>query len=159
MPTSVVDLCLRPPSWQEWMKLLEIVRNCSCSPIIFLKSFPIVFKRTIGWKDLGKSYTALLGLGMTTVIDILKWDGQWPKSIQVLAISMNLVMYSLLLMILLIWLQVSLSRPGADELLHLSIALISSSLENGVHTLATLLGISSKSWRSTSWDWVKLKEL
>ena len=93
------------------------------------------------------------------VVDILKWDGQWPKSIQALALAMSLVMYSSLLIILLIWLQVSLSRLGANKLLHLSIALISSSLENGVHTLATLLGISFKSWRSTLWDWAKLKKL
>jgi len=81
MPASVVDLCLRLPSQQGWMKLLEIIRNCSCSPIIFLKRFPIMFKRTIGWKDLEELYTTLLGLGMRTVIDILKWDGQWPKLI------------------------------------------------------------------------------
>ena len=72
---------------------------------------------------------------------------------------MNLAMYSLLLMILLIWLQVNLSGPGADKLLYFSIVLISSSLENGVHDLVTLLGMLSKSWRSTSWDWVELKEL
>jgi len=38
------------------MKLFEIIRNCSLFPIIFLKSFLIVFNRTIGQKDFGKSY-------------------------------------------------------------------------------------------------------
>ena len=57
------------------MKLLEIVRNWRHSPIIFSKSFPVVFKRTIGQKDFGESYTVLLGLGMTIVVDVLKWDG------------------------------------------------------------------------------------
>jgi len=58
------------------MKLLEIVRNCSYSPIIFSESFSIVFKRTIEQKDLGELYIALLDLGIITVIDVLKWNGQ-----------------------------------------------------------------------------------
>jgi len=72
----------------------------------------------IGWKDLGESYNALLGLGMTMVVDVLKWDGQCPRSIQVLAISIDLIIYLSFLMIFLMWLQDNLSGPGADELLH-----------------------------------------
>ena len=135
------------------------MRNYICSPIIFSKSFSIVFKRTIGWKNLRESYKALLDLEIITVIDVLKWDSQCPKSIQVLAISMSLIIHSSLLMILLIWLYVNLSRPRADKLLHFSIALISSSLENRAHTLMSLLVISSRSWKSTSQDWAELKEL
>jgi len=101
----------------------------------------------------------LLDLGITTVIDVLKWDGQCPKSIQVLAISMNLLMQSLFLMIDLIWLHVNLSGPGADKLLHFSITSISSSLENSVHLVVALSKISSKKWMSTSQDWAELKEL
>jgi len=101
-PTSMVDLCLRLPNWYGWMKLFEIVRNCILSLIICSKSFPVVFNRTMGQKDLGESYNALLGLGMMMVIDVLKWDSQYPKSMQVLAISMNLIIHSLFLMILLI---------------------------------------------------------
>ena len=100
--TSIVDLCLRLPNWQECMKLFEIMRNCSHSPIIFSISFPIVFKRTIGRKDLGELYIVLSGFGMTTVVDVLKWSSQCPKFIQALAISMNLLMHSLFLMIFLI---------------------------------------------------------
>ena len=135
------------------MKLFEIMRNCNHSPIIFSKSFPIVFKRIIGWKNLGESYITLLGLEMTTVIDILKWNSQCPKLMQVLAISMNLEIHSSLLTILLIWLQDNLSGPEADELLYFSIALISSSLKNRAHTLASLLWNLSRSWKLTSWDY------
>lgn len=78
---------------------------------------------------------------------------------QALVMSMNLLMHSLLLMILLIWLQVNLLEPGADKLLHFLIALMSSSLENEVQDLVSLSGISSKSWRLTLWNWVELKEL
>ena len=104
----------------------------------------------IGQKDLKESYIALLGLEMMIVIDILKWDGQCPKLIQALAISMNLLMYSLFLIILLIWLQVNLSELGANKLLHFAIVLISSSSENGAYTLVFLLGISFRSWKLTS---------
>ena len=135
------------------MKLFEIIRNCSHSPIIFSISFPIVFKRMIGQKDLKELYIALFSFGMMTVMDVLKWDSQCPKSIQALAISMNLLMYSLLLIIFLIWLQVNLFRLEANELLHFSIVLISSSLENRTHTLVSLPGISLRSWKSTLWDW------
>ena len=74
------------------MKSFEIIRNCILSLIIFSKSFPIVFNRTMGWKDLGESYDALLGLGMIMVMNVLKWNGQCPKSMQALAISMSLIM-------------------------------------------------------------------
>jgi len=40
---------------------------------------------TIGLNDLGELYNALLGLGITTVVDLLKWEGQNSKLIQVLA--------------------------------------------------------------------------
>ena len=107
---SVVNLCSKSPNWLPWIKLLEIVWNWRQSPIIFSKSFPIVFKRTIGRYNLGKSYTVLLDLGIMTIVNNLKWDGQYPKSIQVLVISISLDKQSSSLMMILIWLQVSLSR-------------------------------------------------
>jgi len=58
-----------------------------------------VLRRTIGQYDLGELNVDLLGLGITTVVEILKWDSQYPKSIQVLVISKNLKMHSLFLMI------------------------------------------------------------
>ena len=121
--TSVVDLCLRPLSWLGWMKLLEIVWNWSRSPIIFLKSFPIVLRGTMGQYNLGESNMALLGLEITTMVEVLKWDGQYPKFIQVLAISMNLQIQSSLLIIDFKWLQINLSGPGADEFLYFLICI------------------------------------
>ena len=38
----------------------------------FLISFPKVLRSTIGLKDLGESYDALLGFGMIMVIEFLK---------------------------------------------------------------------------------------
>ena len=110
-PVSIVDLCLRPPNWLQWMKLLEIVWNWRCSPIIFSKSFPIMFKRTISQYNLSESYTVLLGLEIITIVDDLKWDGQYPKSIQALVISISLDKQSLSLIMILIWCQVSLLGP------------------------------------------------
>jgi len=54
------------------MKSFEIIRNCILSPIIFSKSFTIVFNRTMGQIDLRESYNALLGLEMMMVVDVLK---------------------------------------------------------------------------------------
>ena len=158
-PASIVDLCLKPSNWLWWMKLLEIVWNWRQSPIIFSKSFPIMFRRTIGQYNLGKLYTVLLGLGIMTIVDNLKWDSQYPKSIQVLMMSISLDKQSLSLMMILIWLQVSLSEPRTDELLHFSIALTNSCLENEFHSFIDLLGILSRTWISISHVWAKLKEL
>ena len=141
------------------MKLLEIVWNWRWSPIIFSKSFPIMFKRTISQYNLGKLYTVLLGLEIMTVVDNLKWDGQYPKSIQALAMSISLDKQSLSLMMILIWLQISLSGPRADKLLHFSITSINSCLENKFHSFIDLLGILSRTWISISHVWAELKEL
>jgi len=138
------------------MKLLEIVCNWRYSPIIFSKSFPIVLRRTMGQYDLEESNIALLDLGITTVVEVLKWDSQF---IQALAISMNLQMQSSLLIIDFKWLQVNFSRPGADKLLYFSIMSISSFLENRFHIVMVLSGISSRKQMSTSLAWVELNEL
>jgi len=52
--------------------------------------------------DLGELYDVLLGLGMITVVDVLKWDSQCPKSMQALAMSMSLIMHLSFLIIYLI---------------------------------------------------------
>jgi len=54
------------------MKLLDIDINCNISPIIFLKNLLVVLNNTIGQNDLDKLYEALLGLGIITMVDILK---------------------------------------------------------------------------------------
>ena len=58
----------------------------------FSISFPRVLSKIIGLNNLGESYNGLCGLGMITVDDLLKWFGQYPKSIQAFAIFMILVM-------------------------------------------------------------------
>jgi len=57
------------------MKLLEITWNWSLLPMTFLINLPKVLSNMIGWNDLGVLYEALLGLGITMVVEILKWDG------------------------------------------------------------------------------------
>ena len=64
-------------------------------------SLPRVLRRTISLNDLGESYDFLLGLGMTTVVDFLKYKGQYPNSIQVLAILIMKLRQSLSLRIVL----------------------------------------------------------
>ena len=83
----------------------------------FSISFPRVLSRTIGLKDLGESYDGLLGLGMITIDDILKWFGQYSKLMQALVILMMLVIQSLSFMMDLRCLYDSLSGPGVDKLL------------------------------------------
>ena len=76
----------------------EIIRDC-VELKAFSKRFPIVLRRTIGQYDLGELNMDLLGLRIITVVEILKWDSQYPKSIQVLVIFKNLKIHSLFLMI------------------------------------------------------------
>ena len=72
------------------MKLLDATMNCSLSAITFSTSLPRVFRRMIGRNAFGLSYNVLFGLGMTTVVEILKYLGQWPKLMQALAMLMIL---------------------------------------------------------------------
>ena len=60
----------------------------------FLINLPNVLSRTIGLKDLGESYVFLFGLGIITVVDLLKCEGQNPNSIQALVIEMMLFRHS-----------------------------------------------------------------
>ena len=60
--TSIRSWLLFKTTQLAWMN--EVVWNCSLSLITFLISFPIVLKRTIDLKALGKSYNFLLGLEM-----------------------------------------------------------------------------------------------
>ena len=136
-----------------------MVWNWRCSPIIFLKSFLIVFKRTIRQYNLDELYIDLLGLRIMTIVDNLKWDGQYPNSIQVLAILISLAIYSSSLIMSLILLHVNLSGPRADKLLHFSIASINSFLAKEFYSSVGLLGILSKMWISISLVWAELKEL
>ena len=65
---------------------MDATINCILSAITFLMSLPRVLRRTMGQKALGLSYDDLFGLGMTMVIEVLKYSGQYPKLIQASAI-------------------------------------------------------------------------
>jgi len=56
-----------------------------------------MFSRTMGLSNLGESYKDLLGLGIITIDNLLKWLGQYPKSMQAFAIVMMLDRQSLYL--------------------------------------------------------------
>ena len=72
--------------------------NWILSAITFSISLPRVFRRTIGQNVFGLSYDVLFGLGMMTVVDILKYSGQYPKLIQASAILMIFERHLLFLM-------------------------------------------------------------
>ena len=124
--------------------MLDIEENCNLSPIIFSKSLLVVLSSTMGQNDLGKLYEVLLGLGIITINNILKWNGQKPKLIHALAISISLLVYSSSLIISLRYLQNSLSDPEVNKLLQLSMALKSSFFEKEAHVVVSLVEISSK---------------
>ena len=152
IPALVVDLNFRLPSWLEWIKLLTAIANWSLSPITFSISLPTVLSRTIGLKDFGDLYDFLFGLGITTIIDLLKCNSQYPSSIQVLAIWIMISRHSSSLRIILRWLYDNLSGPGAEALLQLAIAILNSSFENKGQGEVSFLGISSRISMST-WQW------
>jgi len=131
--TSVVDLNSSPSNWLWWMKLLDVMWNWSLLPITFLISFPRVLRSMIGLKDFGESYDILLDLDIMIVVDFLKWLGQYPNLIQVLAMVMIFWRHIFSLITCLRYPHDSLLGPKADELLHLTIVLVNSSSKNGGH--------------------------
>jgi len=48
-------------------------------------SLPTVLRRMIDLNDLEESYNFLFSLEMTIIMDLLKCEGQYPNSIQALA--------------------------------------------------------------------------
>jgi len=157
-PALMVDLNFGPPNWLGWMKLLVMTWNWILSPMTFSISLPKVLSKTIGLNNLDESYDDLFGLGMITVDDLLKWFGQYPKSMQVFAILMMLVMQTSSIRIILRWFHDNLSSPGVNELLHLSNTILNSSFENGAQAVTCLFPISSRILILT-WQWrVVLKE-
>jgi len=126
------------------MKSLAMTWNWSLSPMTFSISLSNMLRSTIGLKNLGESYNCLLGLEMTTIDDLLKWAGQWPKLIQVFTILTIFIRHSLCLRIDLRWFHNSLSSPGVDELLQFLIAHLNSSLENSAQKDGDLLLILSR---------------
>jgi len=117
----------------------------------FLMSLPTVLRRTIGLNDLGESYNFLFGLGIMTIVDILKCNGQYPKLIQVLAIWMIVLRHSSFLKIILRWHHDNLSGLGAEGLLQLDIVVLNSSFENTSQGMVGLSIISLRISISTWW--------
>ena len=115
-----------------------------------------MFNKTIGLNIFRELYEVLLGLEIIMDNDDLNCDSQWPKSIHVLAILINLFKYKTLLMTTLRCLQDSLLRSGVEELLNLIIALSNSSLKNHIYFVTGLLGISSSNSGLTWWSCAKL---
>ena len=79
---------------------------------------------------------------MITVEDCLKWLGQYSKWIHVFMILMIWVRYISCFRMVLRCRHVSLSRPGADELLYLVRAWQNSSFEKGAQIVVGLGSIS-----------------
>lgn len=134
------------------MKLLEIKWNWKYLSMTFSMSFPMVLRRTMSLKDLGKSYDSLLDLGMTMNIEVLKWEDQWPSSKHTSAILMILLRHPLFLIILLRYLYNSLFRLGVNELLHLAMELVNFSSKKGTYIVGCLFGISSNVQTSICWS-------
>ena len=151
IPASIVDLNLRLLSWLGWIKLFVAIANWSFSLITFSISLLTVLSRTIGLKDFSKSYDFLLDLGMTTIIDFLKYKGQYSNSIHTLVIWIIILRHSSSLRILLRWLHINLSVPGTEELLQLDKANLNSSFEKVGQGKIDLLVISSRIFISTCW--------
>ena len=101
IPASAMDLNFRPPNWLGWIKLLAAMVNWSLSPITFSISLPTVLSKTIGLKDFSKSYDFLFGLGMMTVVDLLKCNGQYLSLIHALAMQIMIPRHSSSLRIIL----------------------------------------------------------
>jgi len=76
VPASLVDLNFKPPSWLRWMKLLDTTVNCIHLAITFSTSLLRVLRRMMGQNAFGLSYDVLFGLGMTIVVEVLKYLGQ-----------------------------------------------------------------------------------
>ena len=75
------------------------------------------------------------------VVDVLKWEGQWPNSKQALVMLMISFKYVLSLIMLLRYLYKSLLGPGVDILLHLVMELMNSFSKKGTQVDNTENGI------------------
>jgi len=104
------------------MKFSDVTMNWSLSAITFSTSFSRVLRSTIGQNTFGLSYEDLFSLGMTTVVDTLKYLGQWLRLMHASAMLMILERQSSSLMISFQCHHVILSGPGADVSVHLPIA-------------------------------------
>ena len=77
----------------------------------------------------------LFGLGMTTILDDLKWDSQNSKSIHTLAICIIFSRHLLFVISDLRCLQEMWSGPGVNEDEHLAIASLNSCFKKKGHRI------------------------
>ena len=117
-----------------------------------------MFRSMMGLKDFSELYNILFGFGIMIVIEFLKWLGQYPVSKHTLVIAMIFFKHALFLIIHLRQLHKSLSGPGADVLLHLTIAPVNSSLANDVHNDEAYDSNSFSMLSSIWWNWAVLNE-
>ena len=103
----------------------------------------------MGWKDLGVSYEALLGLGMTTDVELLNCAGHVSRVMHALAILTMFFRQTLSVTTGLRCLQEMWSRPGVDDDKYLAIASLNSCLEKGGHSTSLHLGILFRRVRLT----------
>jgi len=155
---SVVNLNFNPLNWLWQIKLLDMMWNWSLSPIILSISFPNMLRSTIGLKDLGKSYDDLLGFEIIIVVKFLKWLGQYSILIHALVMSMMFPRHILSLTMYLRCSHNSLSGLGADELLHLTIALVNSSSKNSDYNEEWYKFNSFSTFSSTWRNWAVLNK-
>jgi len=88
----------------------------------------------MGRKELGVLCDVLFGLGMTTELADLKWEGQYSNVMQALAICTNFSRHVLCEITALRYLHDMWSGPGVEDDEHLAIASLNSWLENGGHS-------------------------
>ena len=96
---------------------------------------------TIGLDTLGMLYTALLDLGIMTVLEALKYSGQNPAVRQELHSQVSSFKMSGSTISFLIWGHVRWSKPGADQPEQPTSASVSSNDKIGTHSL---LGLDDK---------------
>jgi len=125
----------------------------------FSVGLPKVLRRNMGLNTFGESYNVLLGFSITIVVEILKWEGQKPRSKHEFAILITLCKHILSLRICLRWLQESLSGLGAEVLLHLAIVIINSFSENPFYWAVEKADISSSTLSLMKQWWAVFNEL
>lgn len=123
----------------------------------------------MGWNALGVSYDVLLGFGMITDMDFLKWLGQCSVWIQVLVMLVICSRHASSKRIDLMWFHKIWSGPREDAGEHFLIASFSSWLEKGGHLMFWQLGTSFRKleligrfcaelydWCSAFYNWSKV---
>jgi len=124
--------------------------NCSLLLTTFSISLSVVLRRTMGQKELGVLCEVLFGLGITTELANLKWEGQYSNVMQALAICINFSRHVLCEITALRCLHDTWSGPGVEDDEHLAIASLNSWLEKGGYLTLSAWGSLLRSLVLTS---------